>query len=86
MSSRESALSSTDALQEQGFGTAVLGDAAEALGRAATPDGGGPPGGAVAIPINFKELVVLTRRGVLVCYVDIVAVYLLWLRFISCWS
>ena len=44
----------------------VLGDAGEAMGRVRTGDGGGDPSGngaAVAVPINFKELVVLTRRG-----------------------
>lgn len=42
------------------------------MGRVGTGDGGGGGGGedpsgigagAVAVPINFKELVVLTRRG-----------------------
>ena len=44
----------------------VLGDAGEAMGSVRTGDGGGDPSGngaAVAVPINFKELVVLTRRG-----------------------
>lgn len=53
------------------FDQTVLGDASEAMGRVRTADGGGGGGGgdpsgngaAVAVPINFKELVVLTRRG-----------------------
>lgn len=52
-------------LQDHVFDQAVLGDAAEAVGRVGTADGGDPSGvgGAVAVPIHFKELVVLTRRG-----------------------
>lgn len=52
---------------DQGFDQAILGDAGEALGRLGTGDGAGSPGGGgkggVAVPIHFKELVVLARRG-----------------------
>ncbi|CBN77180.1 Response receiver [Ectocarpus siliculosus] len=54
---------------DQGFDPVILGDAGEALGRVGTADGGGSPGasgggiGPVSVPIQFKELLVLTRRG-----------------------
>lgn len=71
MSSRNGPQSAQDNFQQQGFDQGfdqvVLGDAAEALGRVGTGDGGGSPGAGVragtAVPINFKELVVLARRG-----------------------
>eukprot|EP00752_Nemacystus_decipiens_P011149 g9905.t1 len=70
--SRNGPQGSPDAFQQQqgfdqGFDPAILGDAGEALGRVGTGDGAGSPGGggrgAAALPIHFKELVVLTRRG-----------------------
>ncbi|CAM9283295.1 unnamed protein product, partial [Pylaiella littoralis] len=71
MSSRNAPQSSPDNFQQQGFDPGfdqtVLGDAWEALGRIGTGDGAGSPGagsrGTTAVPIHFKELVVLTRRG-----------------------
>ncbi|CAM9274089.1 unnamed protein product, partial [Hapterophycus canaliculatus] len=52
---------------DQGFDQVVLGEAAEAMGRVGTGEGGSSPGagvrGGTAVPINFKELVVLARRG-----------------------
>lgn len=72
MSSRNGPQGSPDALQQQqgfdqGFDPAVLGDAGEALGRLGTGDGADSPGaggrGGTAVPIHFKELVVLARRG-----------------------
>lgn len=76
MPSRNGPQGSPDALQQQQgfdqrFDQAILGDAGEALGRLGTTDGpdsrGGGGKGAVAVPINFKELVVLARRGMYVC-------------------
>lgn len=71
MSSRNGRPSAQENFQQQrfdqGFDQAALGDAAEALGRVRTGEGGGSPGagvrGGAAVPINFKELVVLARRG-----------------------
>lgn len=51
---------------DQGFDPVVLGDAVEALGRVGTGDAssqGTGSRGNTAIPIQFKELMVLTRRG-----------------------
>lgn len=72
MSSRNGPQGSPEDLQQQqgfnqGFDQAILGDAGEAMGRLGTGDGIGSPGGggkaAAAVPIHFKELVVLARRG-----------------------
>ncbi|CAN0141239.1 unnamed protein product, partial [Ectocarpus sp. 12 AP-2014] len=73
MSSQKGIQGSPEGFQQQsfdqGFDPVVLGDASEALGRVGTADGGGSPGasgggvGPMSAPIQFKELLVLTRRG-----------------------
>ena len=63
---RQPSAGSSGPVMDPMFDQTVLGDASEAMGRVGTADGGGDPSGngaGVAVPINFKELVVLTRRG-----------------------
>lgn len=60
VSSRVATGFSPEPLQGNNFGQAPLGDAAEAMGNAVASGREATP----VIPINFKELVVLARRGI----------------------
>lgn len=96
LTGRIDATKSPETIQQQPFGTAVLGDASEALGRVGTADGGdtmGSAGGPPAVPIHFKELAALTRRGTRAQRVhttleDVSCVHVVCLFFLNCviWS